>query len=201
MCALKGRKHVRCLALSGLGFCDLVCLRRGGAGGMASLADRCAFIIPSSAGQVIQVGASRRDVVRADRPREESIVKREEPETAKRGSKGTGKWAIGLSESAMAKRTHRVVSPRPQSRQAGLCPMRRMGRRERGNADCGFVVRRPRSAIANTLPSASPLNKESTRDGVLPNPKSEIRDPKSDQLLSSLSAFSSRVSMLKGLLM
>ena len=31
------------------------------------LADRSAFTIPSSAGQVIQVGASRRDLVRARR--------------------------------------------------------------------------------------------------------------------------------------
>ena len=54
------------VALSGLVFCECAYPWRGGASGMASLADRCAFIIPSSAGQVIQVGVSRRDVVRAE---------------------------------------------------------------------------------------------------------------------------------------
>ena len=54
------------VALSGLGFCECAYPWRSGASGMASLADRRAFIIPSSAGQVIQVGASRRDVLRAD---------------------------------------------------------------------------------------------------------------------------------------
>ncbi len=70
-------------------------------------------------------------------------------------------------------------------------------------AQCGLprAELNPKSAIASPLPCGSPLNNYTARGDVLPNPQSEIRIPQSDQLLSSLSAFSSRVSMLKGLLM
>ena len=60
---------------------------------------------------------------------------------------------------------------------------------------------RPGSRVLSSLGQGSRLNNRSARNGVLANPKSAIRDAQSDQLLSSLSALSSRVSMLKGLLM
>ncbi len=52
--------------------------RRGGVGRyVAALVDRCTFTIPASAGEVIRMGAARRDVVCAEQAREALIVKSE----------------------------------------------------------------------------------------------------------------------------
>ena len=65
------------------------------------------------------------------------------------GAQATGH---GPRKCLQAKRTHRVVSPRPQSRQAALCPMWLTGRRDRGIAECGFRIAELRWTSAARAP-------------------------------------------------